>query len=135
MTKRKEKVVVPPAFEPEMVMGRDHHSHVALGMRINERMVSYIRITAVGLEHHVLSHDKFQEEFNRDLLEEQWTAAAKFLAIALRNDGNDHLALSTLNEVFAMKLKELKDKTMEELVSMHNDLAKAAGGKERKSVV
>ena len=130
MPKRKVEVKQEPAFEPEVMMGMDHYSHVALGVRVTERNVSFIRIRADGLEHQVLSHDKFLEEFSRDLLEEEWMAAVKFLRIALRNDGNDHLALATLEEVFKMKLKELKEKTMEELVTMFNELAKAQGKKE-----
>lgn len=132
MAKRKVKVVkqAEPEFKQTLSFCMNYNSNVALALRLTPNMVAAVRISADGLKYEAWGADKFLREFNRDLLDEEWSALVKFLKIALRNDGNDHMALVTLTKGFEMKLAELKEKSMEELVSMHNELAKAAGVKE-----
>jgi hypothetical protein len=110
-----------------MGFAQNYHSNVALFIRATPLHVAVVRIGANGLLYETFGADAFNREFNRDLLMEEWSALTKFLAIAMRNDGNDHLALVTLMKGFEMKLQDLKGKTMEELVSMHNELATAKG--------
>ena len=109
----------------QIVMGKNGSARVTVGIQQESGIVSYIMIAADGLTHHTASRDKFLREFNRDLLVEEWTALCKFLKIALANSNNEDYAISTLMKGFQMKIADLKDKSVEELVSMHNELAAA----------
>lgn len=129
MAKRKAREVVPaePVHVPQIHLGQNYYSNVALGVSFTARAITTVRIAADGLQQEVLGVGAFEKEFYRDLLLEEWSALVKFLGVALRNSGNSHMAIFTLQEGFNMKLKELSGKTMDELVAMHNELAKAKG--------
>lgn len=121
--------VIEPAFEPILGFAMNYNANVAMFIRTTPASVALVRITPYGLAYESCSTGTFLREYYRDVLEEEWYALLKFLKIALTRDGNDHLAVLTLMKGITMKLAELKTKTMDELVSMHNDLAKAAGVK------
>lgn len=123
----KKPEVKQEVYVPKFHLGQNYYSNVALGVSFTPTAITAVRITATGLKQEIFGLGAFEREFYRDLLVEEWSALVKFLGVALRNDGNDHMAIVTLQEGFNMKLKELDGKTMDELVSMHNELAKAKG--------
>ena len=131
--KKKVVAAVVPVHVPKIHLGMNYYSNCVMGVSFTPLAITALRITAHGLEQEVFSLGAFEREFYRDLLVEEWSSLVKFLKVALSNDGNDHLAVFTLQEGFNMKLKELDGKSMDELVSMHNELAKAKGVAEVKS--
>lgn len=128
MAKQKKVKATPAPKQPEyhIEMGMNYHSNVAIGDEVTPGQISHIRIEGSGLKFYTSSRDAFLREFNRDLLAEEFNTMTKFWAIAMRKQDNDPAAIALLERMFTMKLKDLKGKTMAELVDMHNDLAKAA---------
>lgn len=137
--KHKSKRVV---LEERMVMAMNYTSNIAIGiervadltkMDDDQRVahqkepIPHLRITAHGLELESMRRELFLKEFNRDFLYEEWAALLKLREIAMEKDSNSDEAIAFWERMFDMKLKELEGKEMAELVSMHNELAKAAG--------
>lgn len=116
-----------PEAKPYYIeMAQSYRSEIALGDEVMPGQVSYVVIEGSGLKFNVLPRSMFLREFNRDFLAEEFTTMTKFWAIAMRKKDNDPAAIALMERMFNMKLKDLKGKTMAELVDMHNDLAKAA---------
>lgn len=137
--KHKSKRVV---LAERMIMAMNYTSNIAVGIErvvdlstldddgriaYQKERIPFIVITAHGLEHESMSREMFLKEFNRDLLYEEWAALLKLREIAMEKDSNSEQAIALWERMFEMKLKELEGKEMAELVSMHNELAKAAG--------
>jgi hypothetical protein len=110
--------------------GMDYNSRVACALEVGERYMSVITIEAHGLVHQTMGRDSFLRTYYRDILQEEFVMLCKFLKIALAKSDNEAAAIQTLMKGFEMKLAELKGKTMDELVSMYNEAAKANGSKE-----
>jgi hypothetical protein len=114
----------------EIELGMNYNSKCALAIEQSEHQYDVVNIEAHGLEYQSMSRSNFLREYYRDILEEQWIVLCKFLKVAMMKDGNNPVAVQILMKGLEMKLKELKDKSMAELVEMYNPLAKAAGKKE-----
>ncbi len=114
-------------FEPKIVYGQDYNSRIGVGIEDPEGRISLFMIEAHGLTHQFMSRETFLRRFTRDLLVEEWSVLCRFLKFALSRSDNEPQAVSTLMKGLEMKLSELKDKSMTELVDMHNELVKATG--------
>lgn len=114
----------------EMFTAMNYYSNVAAAFETQGPALSVVRIGPQGLIHEIWGRDKFFSEFYREFLEEELAILMKFLGVAWRNEGNEPEAVAAIMERIQMKLSDLKGKTMEELVSMHNEAAKPLGVKE-----
>lgn len=127
MAKKQSFKILYHQLKDSMVMAMNYNSNVVIGIEHGLEYVNFVRITASGIEHDSMSRESFLREFYRDLLQEEWVALIKFWTIAMGKPENDERAIALLERLFTMKIKELEGKEMSELVSMHNDLAKANG--------
>lgn len=114
-------------FQPRIVFGQDYNSHIGVGIEDPQGHIGFFMIEAYGLVHQFASRETFLRRFSRDLLMEEWVVLCRFLKFALAHKDNEPQAVVTLMKGLEMKIAELKDKSMTELVDMHNELVKTTG--------
>jgi hypothetical protein len=129
MAKSKDTETKEPVFVPSVTFAMDYNSKTAMALEMVKGQMQVVGIEAHGLVHQHMGRDYFLRHYYRDILQEEWPMVCRHLKIALAKDQNELEALQILEKVIEMKLAELKTKTMAELVEMHNELAKAIGGK------